>query len=269
VSAARILALTLLCASGARAAPPRAVKGLDVLETPLASGPGAALALNCGPGPAAVTISQAGAVSDALTGKSLGRVAPRTLSGAAVAGATTVLLAGDGRLGYADWGSSTTTLSRYPVSLPGKAANISMDRGMLFAWGVPEGEGDAVHEYEGNGSFERVLVTPSKISALALAPGRMLFSMDTGIYQRRADGSFNLLFSGGLVQAVRALAIDPATDIVYFSTTEEVYALRRGVADLILQEAGGELCMADGELRVLSSEALYSLKGLRKLLVRE
>lgn len=130
-----------------------------------------------------------------------------------------------------------------------------------------QGKGDSLQIYKGKGKFLPVLKTPKAISAVAGGSNRIFFLSGDAIYLMGQGDKIRPIFVSPFLTGVKAMAFDGETDILYLSTEKEIYSLRTGTLDLLVQNLGGDLAWINSDLIVTNPNGAYRLGSLRDVLV--
>ncbi|MDZ4660192.1 MAG: hypothetical protein SGJ18_01100 [Pseudomonadota bacterium] len=130
-----------------------------------------------------------------------------------------------------------------------------------------KGKGDSLQLYQGKGKFAPILKTPNPITAIAGGYHRLFFLSGDAIYVLREGDKIRPVFVSSFLTGVRSMAFDGESDLLFLATDKEVYSLRAGTLDLLVQGLGGNLAWIKSDLFVSNSSGVYRLPAVRDLLV--
>jgi len=267
---AAVFALLLCCASTAAAASPAELwvwRGARL--TPLvAAADVAALKVRLGAEfelPArgrAVALTSAGELVDLTARRLLPAVSPLGITSFTSDGHLLIVLRGR-RLGWYDGGRVVEKLQ-----LPQDGLRVVAGaKQRLYLYG-PQGAGSVVYLLE-QGRVGKLLEVPDgRIATLAAIGERLFFAVGNSIYTAAEGQRPAIVFVASGGEAIRSIAPDPRSGLLYFSAGHTVYAVRAGMGISVLRGLEGVLrCTGDG-LYVLDpwQGSLVRLTGLEKLL---
>jgi hypothetical protein len=164
--------------------------------------------------------------------------------------------------------------AKLPITLPSGAKRIAFVRAdgtseqLLYAYGGSAGKG-MVWTYGGGGKFRLLLEGPAPIRGLVPFGHRLVFATGGAVYSYAPGGGVKLVFESPLIADIQSLAVDEKRDVLFVSTPSQVFSVRAGTAELLLNGAGGELVLQGPDRLMVSNKdagAFILLRGLASLL---
>lgn len=90
------------------------------------------------------------------------------------------------------------------------------------------------------GKYKKILSSPQPISAVTEMNKQLYVAIGSGIYTLNlSNNELQLVFALQKEMSIKSLTVDYANDILYFSTTEEVYAWKNNNISYITGDFGG------------------------------
>ncbi|HTW82970.1 MAG TPA: hypothetical protein VMD91_02745 [Candidatus Sulfotelmatobacter sp.] len=188
------------------------------------------------------------------------------LRGVAVDGSDALLLLTASSLsGYR--GGAVQSLLPFPAGAPISRIAGSVDRRRVYLYGSAALDGTFAHrvvEISADGTVRSLVEVDEPVTAVTDVAGSLYFATMHAIY-RWHDAHLQVVIR--LPSAVRVRSIAAAPGVLYFSTDDEVYALKGLVAVSIVRRLGGAVRSYRGSLYVLDArrKCLVQLNGMQYL----
>jgi len=130
-----------------------------------------------------------------------------------------------------------------------------------------KGKRDSLQLYLGKGKFSTLLKTPNPITAVTGGLHRLFFLSGDAIYLLREGEKIKPVFVSSFLTGIKSMAFDTESDLLFLATQNEVYSLRAGTLDLLVQGLGGSLAWINSDLYIYNSAGVYRLPSPSKYLV--
>jgi hypothetical protein len=195
--------------------------------------------------------------------KALPHPAPLNLRAIAVSGGVIIGIRAD-RLGYYADGAL-----RERLTLPAREMSLAAGSGgRLYLYGQRGADG-IIYLLDDGKVAEIAQITKGRVAAVAAIGDRIFFAVDNAIYTVEKGQRAALLFLAPAKGAIRSLAVDTKSGVLYFSSARSVYAMRAGMAVAILRGLEGYLRYSRDALFVLdpAQKRLVKMTGLEKLAI--
>ncbi len=209
-----------------------------------------------------VALTSGGDLLDLASRRTLPATAPLALTSFTADKALLIAVRGR-RLGWYDGAALVEK-----IRLPQDGLMVVAGAKKRFYLYGPHGNGSAVYLLEQNRAGTLFEVPDGRVSALTAIGERLFFAVDNTIYTAAEGQRPAVVFVAAAQPAIRSIAADPRTGLLYFSAGSAVYAMRAGMAISILRGLEGTLRYSGDALYVLDASrgVLVKLQGLDTLL---
>ncbi len=148
--------------------------------------------------------------------------------------------------------------------------NAGQTQKSLYCFGsAPKKNGDSIRIFA-KGSFDTLIKTPNKISALTGDTNRIFFTSADGLYQIRIHEGVKPVFASSFLNGVQSMAFDAKRDLIYLASKDQIFSLRGGVLDVLAKGIGGQVFLLGDDLLILdSTNQIWQLTGVTDLLTKQ
>ncbi|PJB31497.1 MAG: hypothetical protein CO109_09655 [Deltaproteobacteria bacterium CG_4_9_14_3_um_filter_65_9] len=253
VIACALLALSVLLATPAGASAAR-VEVRKMLDTSPLGDP---FVYDVGPGGAVLVLTRDN-IYDAGAGKSLFGEPLKNPGWLAFAGGKLQFLA-NGALFVVEGG-----VPRKLLDVPLKSRVFVPDGERTYISGITETGRSVLFLYKEGMGHKALLELDAPIDAMALARGKLFFTVGSRIYVLGEGGPAKLFAHLPGFSHIPSIAVDEKHGLLYFSDGENLYAVRGEDFVIVRRGVGGMLRCREGDLYVLSwrDHTLFRMSGL-------
>lgn len=140
----------------------------------------------------------------------------------------------------------------------------------LYCFGInKKGNSDSIRLYK-KGTFEPLIRTPKKVSAVTGDSNRIFFISQDGLFQIRATEGVKPVFVSSFLNGVQSMALDSKSDVIFLASKDQIFSLRGGVLDVLAKGIGGQVLLMGDDLLILdNSNQIWRMKGYVDLLTRQ
>lgn len=129
--------------------------------------------------------------------------------------------------------------------------------------------GDSIRLYK-KGSFDTLIKTAKKISAVTGDSNRIFFVSQDGLFQIRATEGVKPVFASSFLNGVQSMAFDAKNDLIFLASKDQIFSLRGGVLDVLAKGIGGQVMLIGNDLLILdNSNQIWRLTGHAELLTKQ
>ena len=155
-------------------------------------------------------------------------------------------------------------MPRKLLDVPLKNEVFVPDAERTFISGITTAGKPMLFIYKEGVGHKALLELDAPIDAMALARGKLFFTVGARIYVLREGGPAKLFAHLPGFSHIPSIAVDDKTGLLYFSDGDNLYAVRGGDFMVVRTGLGGMLRCREGVLYVLSwrDHALFKLSGL-------
>lgn len=150
------------------------------------------------------------------------------------------------------------------LDVPLKSRVFVPDGERTYIGGITETGRSVLFLYKEGMGHKALLELDAPIDAMALARGKLFFSVGPRIYVLGEGGPAKLFAHLPGFSHIPSIAVDDKHGLLYFSDGENLYAVRGGDFVVVRRGVGGMLRCREGDLYVLSwrDHALFRMSGL-------
>lgn len=211
-------------------------------------------------------VDPAGAVLVLTRDNIYGAVAGGSLFGEALKNPAWLAFAGKNLQFLAD-GALFSVDGRMPrklLDVPLKNGVFASDAERTYIGGITETGRSVLFLYKEGMGHKALLELDAPIDAMALARGKLFFSVGPRIYVLGEGGPAKLFANLPGFSHIPSIAVDDRHGPLYFSDGDNIYAVRGGDFAVVRTGLGGALRCREGDLYVLSprDQALFRISGL-------
>lgn len=128
---------------------------------------------------------------------------------------------------------------------------------------------DSIRLYK-KGTFDTLIKTPKKVSAVTGDSNRIFFISQDGLFQIRATEGVKPVFVSSFLNGVQSMAFDSKSDVLFLASKDQIFSLRGGVLDVLAKGIGGQVLLIGDDLLILdNSNQIWRMKGYVELLTRQ
>ena len=172
-----------------------------------------------------------------------------------------------GKLQFLSDGALFVVDGRMPrklLDVPLKNGVFVSDAERTYICGITEAGRSVLFLYKEGMGHKALLETDAPIDAMALARGKLFFSVGPRIYVLGEGGPAKLFAHLPGFSHIPSIAVDDRHGPLYFSDGDNIYAVRGGDFVVVRTGLGGMLRSREGDLYVLSwrDHALFRMRGL-------
>ncbi|MDO8738137.1 MAG: hypothetical protein Q7J17_04095, partial [Candidatus Deferrimicrobium sp.] len=155
-------------------------------------------------------------------------------------------------------------MPRKLLDVPLKSRVFVSDRERTYIGGITETGRSVLFLYKEGMGHKALLELDVPIDAMALARGKLFFTVGPRIYVLGEGGPAKLFAHLPGFSHIPSIAVDDKHGLLYFSDGENLYAVRGGDFVVVRRGVGGMLRCREGDLYVLSwhDHALFRMSGL-------
>ena len=172
--------------------------------------------------------------------------------------------------------SKNKFLDSKPMTLPKDCTRLALmansTQAQRFLYCFNSGKinsGDSIRIFK-KGTFESIIKTPNKISAVTGDSNRIFFVSADGLYQIRIHEGVKPVFASSFLNGIQSMAFDPKRDMIYLASKDQIFSLRGGVLDVLAKGIGGQVMLIGGDLLILDSKnKIWRLTGAADLLIKQ
>lgn len=129
--------------------------------------------------------------------------------------------------------------------------------------------GDSIRLFK-KGTFDTLIKTPKKISAVTGDSNRIFFISQDGLFQIRAKEGVKPVFVSSFLNGVQSMVFDSKNDLIFLASKDQIFSLRGGVLDVLAKGMGGQVLLLGNDLLILdNSNQLWRLTGHVELLTKQ
>ena len=150
------------------------------------------------------------------------------------------------------------------LDVPLKSRVFVSDREQFYISGITETGRPVLFLYKEGMGYKALLELDAPIDAMALARGKLFFSVGSRIYVLGEGGPATPFAYLPGISHITSIALDDKRGLLYFSDGDNLYAVRGGDFVVVRRGLGGMLRCREGNLYVLSwrDHALFRMSGL-------
>ena len=140
----------------------------------------------------------------------------------------------------------------------------------LYCFGSGEKDsGDSIRIFT-KGTFDTLIKTPNKISAMTGDSNRIFFISGDGLFQIRIHEGVKPVFASSFLNGIQSIAFDAKKDLLFLASKDQIFSLRGGVLDVLAKGIGGQLMLLGEDLLILDSiNNFWRLTGYENLLAKQ
>jgi hypothetical protein len=155
-------------------------------------------------------------------------------------------------------------MPRKILDVPLKNAVFVSDAERTYIGGITAAGSPVLFIYKESVGHKALLELDAPIDAMALARGKLFFTVGPRIYVLGEGGPAKLFAHLPGFSHIPSIAVDDRHGPLYFSDGDNIYAVRGGDFAVVRTGLGGMLRCREGDLYVLSSrdQALFRISGL-------
>lgn len=129
--------------------------------------------------------------------------------------------------------------------------------------------GDSIRIFA-KGTFDTLIKTPNKISAITGDSNRIFFISADGLFQIRVHEGVKPVFASSFLNGVQSMVFDAKRDLIFLASKDQVFSLRGGVLDVLAKGIGGQLVLMGENLLISdSTNTIWRLTGYEDLLIKQ
>lgn len=159
-------------------------------------------------------------------------------------------------------------MPRKLIDVPLKSRIFASDSQLTYISGVTTAGKPVLFIYKEGVGHKALLELDAPVDAMALAKGKLFFSVGPRIYTLAEGGSAKLFAHLPGFSHIPSIAVDDSHGLLYFSDGDNIYAVRDSDFVVVRRGVGGMLRCRQGDLYVLSwrDHTLFRMHGLPEAL---